>query len=158
MFVFKEVTITGTGAEVVTNLFTLSGNAEIIALYGIFTDVTNVTQINGCWWDLWDGTNSVALTSDGVSCNGAALYSDVAKLGNVGSNAVFNNATQVRFAENPTAGNQRPFVGGLATAKNGVTNYIRFRADTDANTNCKIWFGCAWVCRYPGVGDGIAAG
>lgn len=157
MFTYKEVTLTGNNSELITNIFTLAGNVELLALYGIFTGVTEVTKVQGCWWDLYDGTNSVALSADGVSCNGAALMSSVAKLGNVASNAVFNNASQVRFAENPTAGVQRPFIGGYATAKNGVTNYIRFRTDTDANTNCKIWFGCAWVCRYPTIGGGIAA-
>lgn len=157
MFSYKEVTLVGNNAELITNIFTLNGNIELVALYGIFTDVTEVTKVQGCWWDLWDGTNSVALSLDGVSCNGAALMSSIAKLGNVGSAAIFSNSSQVRFVENPTAGNQRPFVGGYATAKNGATNYIRFRTDTDQATNCKIWFGCAWVCRYPNLGGGVAA-
>jgi hypothetical protein len=158
MFVYKELTIVGNNAELVSNVFTLTGNVELLALYGIFTDVTEVTKIQGCWFDLWDGTNSVAMTNDGVSCNGATAFSTIVKDQDATQTAYFANSSQVRFRENVIAGSRRPLMGGWMTAKNGVTNYIRFRTDTDANTSAKIWFGCAWACRYPGtVGGGVYA-
>lgn len=156
MFSYKELTITGTGGEVVSNIFTVASPVELLALYGIFTDVTNVVTVGGAWWDFYDGTNNPAISLDGTNLAGAALKSTVIRDQAATAAAYFGNSSQCRVRDNVDAGNRRPFSGCFLTPKNGVTNYIRFRADTDGNTNCKIWFGCAWVCRYPAIGGGVA--
>jgi hypothetical protein len=145
----KEITIAGTGAEVITNVFEVECSAEMKALYGVFTDVTDVTTASGCWFDLWDGTNSVAITNDGVNCSGATLNSFVGKLADDSQALTFAKSDQCRYSENANA--QRAFFGGMLTAKEGATTYVRFRMDTDANTDCQIRFHIIWSRRCSGA-------
>jgi len=148
---FKTVSITGTGGEVITNCFSFGNLIEIIALYGVLTDATDVTQLDGIWLDVYDGTNSVALTADGASLSGATEHSAFEKIQDDSQALTVGNASQVRYVESAF---RRAFAGGLALPKNGVTNYIRLRCDTDANTDAVIVVGLVYVCRYQ-FGGGV---
>lgn len=153
--VTKTITITGTGGEVVTNLFSFTSTIELVDLYGILTSVTDITKLDGIWWDVWDGANSVALTADGGNMTGFALGSVIAKDQLATQVARVLNSSQVRYQEQAN-NNPRIFIGGLIVPKNGVTNYVRLRADTNLVTNVSIQCVMAWVCRQPG-GTGVIA-
>jgi len=146
--VCKNITITGTGGEVITNVFQFDGPIELIELWAVFTDVTDVTTFSGVWFDVYDGANSVAVTSDGVDCSDASQYSCILKDRTSGNAARFLNADQVRYQESTS--NRREFVGGVIGVKSGATNYLRLRVDTDANTNASVCVFMAHNCRYPG--------
>lgn len=143
----KAITITGTGGEVLTNCFQITGLVEMHALWGVFTDVTEVTTMTGAYWDLWDGTNSVALCT-GVAISGASLGSAVAKLADDASAATFMNASQTRYSEN--ANFRQAFEGGLMLQKVATNTYVRFRVTTDGNTDAALQMWISWTCRFPG--------
>lgn len=149
--VWNEKTLNpgGAGAQTV-NLYTFTCEAELKAIYGVFTDVTNVVTVSACSWDVYDGTNTVPLTAAaGTNCSGAALYSTVIKDLVAASALTFLNSTQVRV--NEVSGANRQFQSAILLAKNGVTNYLRWKYTSDVNTNCKVNFCAIWVCRYPGT-------
>jgi len=146
---FKEITIAGASAEVITNLFSFTGAFELVDLWGILTDVSNITQLDACYFDIWDGANSIPITADGLSCNGAGVNAIIVKDEVVTQPLALLDSDQVHYQENPTP-LQRIFQGGLVQAENGAPCYLRFRADTDANTDVTILIGLAWVCRLPG--------
>ena len=150
----KEITIAGTGAEVVTNLFSFTGPFEIVDLWGILTDVTDIDVLSGCYFDIWDGANSVVITADGLD------------LSTAGANAIFfkdrvlTDALRLLDSDavcyQESASNKRIFMGGMVQAMAATTCYLRFRCDTDVDTDVTINFGLAWVCRLPG-NAGVAA-
>lgn len=146
----KLITITGTGAEVITNLFTVDCSTELKAIYGIFENVADVATLTNCYFDLWDGAVSVPLTlASGVNCSGATLGSLIQKAADATQAAIFNNANQARYTED--ANFNRAFFGGVMTAKFGATTYIRFRATTGATTSCQIRFRVVWARRCVGA-------
>lgn len=136
--VSNEVDIDGTGAEVVTDIFTLDGPIRLMSLWGIFTDVTDATTVSGCYFDLDDGANNPVLTLDGVDCSGASLDALIIKYDDDGVAAAFVDADQIRVQE--SAAIQTAWWEAFIGIKNGATNKIRFRADTDANTDVTIRF------------------
>lgn len=144
---YKTISVEGAGGEVNTSLFQVTGLVELKGLWGVFTDVTEVQTMTGAYWDLYDGTNSVALCT-GVAISGASLGSVVAKLADDGSAATFLDSNQTRYGENATF--RQAFSGGLMLQKVATNTYIRFRVTTDANTDAEMQFWCAWTCRYPG--------
>jgi len=141
--------IAGTGAEVITNLWTITGTIELIDLWAVFTDVSNVVTCSGIWWDLWDGANSVALTLDGANCNGVSVGTTIIKTQTSGNVADVQNASQVRFQESAN-NNPRIFLGGMMQYKSGATNYVRLRMDTDGNTDVTLSLYMAWACHHTG--------
>jgi len=145
----KNLLVNPGGAAAQTyNLFTFTSNVELVSLYGIFIDVTNVVTASVASFDVNDATNTVVLTAAaGVNCSAAALGSLVGKTGLAAAAATFLNASQVRMNELALS---TQFQGCLLTAKNAVaTNYIRFKVTTDVNTNCRIMFYANWIARYP---------
>jgi len=148
LYTTKTINPGGAGAQTF-DLFTISGVVELHDLWGVFDDVTDVTTLSGCWFDWWDGTNSVPLTLNGVGCSGAAMHSSIHKLEDATQSATFLNASQARFSENDN-GNKRAFQGGLLVSKYGTDTKIRFRCTTDASTDCQIRFGVVWNCRHVG--------
>lgn len=145
----KVLSIAGTGAEIQANLFLLSENPQLLGVLGIFTDISEVTVVSGCYFDLWDGTASDLVTADGVDCSGATLHSMIIKDEDKGQEAVFLKSDQVRYQE----GDQKDiFQGGIMGDKHGVSSWLRFRVDTDGNTDCEITFYCIWTSEF---GDSI---
>ena len=138
----------GGAAAQTYNLFTFTSNIELVSLYGIFIDVTNVVTASVASFDVNDAVNTVVLTAAaGVNCSAATLGSLIAKTGLAGVAATFLDASQIRMNELALS---TQFQGCLLTAKNSVaTNYVRFKVTTDVNTNCRIMFYANWIARYP---------
>lgn len=146
---YKELTIAGTGAEVNSNLFQVTGFVELTSLIGIFTNVTEVVTLTGFYWDLYDGTNSVEITDNGgVTLSGASLGSAVMRNAVATGAAVFANASQCRILEGATG--PKIAVGLDLLQKVATNTYIRSRVTTGAATNCKIMFYVSWICRHAG--------
>ena len=141
--------VNGTGAAQSVNLFQITGNVEIRALYGVFTDVTETTSITAPCFDLRDDGATVQLTAAGgaPALSGAGLGSIIAKEALAATAVTFNNSTAARYSESAFRG---AFVGGLITQKAATDTYIRFTCTTNATTNVTIQFFAAWVCRSPG--------
>jgi len=143
-----EKTIAGFAGAQSINLFQLTGSVELRAIYGVFTDVTNVATLTGASFDLRDNAATVQLTSAaGTALSGAGLGSLFAKEAGAATAVAFNNSTAARYSESAF---NRAFVGGLLTQKAGQNTFIRLTVTTDAATNCEIAVYAAWVCRCPG--------
>ena len=144
--IINEKDIDGNAGEVVTDLWQIDATIEVIELWGIFTDVSDVDVLTGCYWDLDDGANQDLLTADGEDCSGATVDSFIGKLKDEAENLVFLDADQIRYSEGE-AGTKRAFVGGIVNGKNGATNKIRFICDTDGDTDVTIEFYLVYNCR-----------
>lgn len=145
----KNLLVNPGGAAAQTyNLFTFTSTIELVSLYGIFIDVTNVVTASVVSFDVNDAVNTVVLTAAaGVNCSAAALGSFVGKTGLAAVAATFLNASQIRMNELALS---TQFQGCVLTAKQAVaTNYIRFKVTTDVNTNCRLMFYANWIARYP---------
>ncbi len=135
------------------NLFQITGDVELVALYGRLTDVTNV--VGGptvCYWNLWDGAASVDITlAAGPSLAGAALDTFIHKGLSAANQLIVSNTFQCRNSENVAAGAVMPFQGGLLVQKTGgVATYVRFTCTTLVANDCTIAFFLNWIPRYPG--------
>jgi hypothetical protein len=144
----KQLAIAGSDGAQNLNLFQVTGSIEIRGLWGVFTDVTEVTTLTGASWDLYDGTNTVQITSAaGTAISGATVGSAIAKQAVAATALNFDDADQCRYSESAS---NKVFVGGLITQKAATNTYIRFTVTTDANTDCALNMWCIWVCREPG--------
>ena len=151
----KAITLnSGVAAPQTYDLFTLTGSVSIRALYGVFTDVTNVTTISTCYFDADDTAVTIEVTdSGGVDCSGATVNSEIFKAELLAVAAVFHKADQVRIHEQ--AGNKQ-FQGALLTACNATATTIRFICTEDINTNAQMTFYAEWVCRNPNAVSNLA--
>ena len=125
-----SATIGGTGAQTV-NVFQFTGTIVIVDQYAEITRVGTLTNLTNMYATIYDGTNTVNLTADGAVLSGAPVYSFFTKDQTAASTYSVNLADEVRLLEtldDRKAG--RPF---KITAKNGVTNYIRFHYTTTDN-------------------------
>ena len=147
--VFKELTVApGDVNPHLYNLFAWTGEVELRALYGVFTDVTNVVAVTVCYWDVWDGAVATAITAAaGTNCSAATLNSMVTKNAAAATALVFLKSDQARFTE---IGSTWQYYGAMLNGKNATTNYIRWGATGAVATNYKIKFVADWICRYPG--------
>lgn len=145
---YKDIVLTGGAGAKTYNCFTLAGNVELKALYGVFTVVGDTTTVSACSFDLYDGTNTVELsTSAGVDCSGAVVGGEIFKAHIDSVAANFLNADAVGLHE--VDGNKQ-FQGGNIVAKAGVTNYVRFNCTQDAATSATIRVYMNWTCRHAG--------
>ena len=144
--VYVEKTFAGTSGAASTNIFQLTSSVELLALWGVFTLVTNVTAITVASWDLYDGTNTEPITkATGTTLSGAGLYSTVNKVATLGTALSFNNSTQCRVMENTTGA--RTMYPSIITQKAATNTFIRWTQTTGAVEAFKIMFYAAWVCR-----------
>lgn len=121
--------ITGDNETVTANVFSFTGSVRIIDQWAIITDDTALTNATNIYADLYDGTNTVLLTSDGMTLSGATVGTIFTKDKISASTYSSMDADQVRMLEtleDKKIG--RPF---LINGKNGVTNYIRFHVTTN---------------------------
>ena len=125
--IIVSATLGGTGAQTV-NVFTFSGTIRILDQFAHITRVGTLANCTGVYADAYDGTNTVELTADGAVLSGATVGSLFTKdkvAAQIYSVSLADEVRLLETLETRTAG--RPF---LITAKNGVTNYIRFHYTT----------------------------
>jgi len=146
---YNDVTIAGTGGEVVTNVFSYTAPFELVSLYAVFTDVSDVTTANGVYFDAWDGANSIPITADGLNCNGVGANAIILKDQVLAQTLRLLDSDQAYYQES-AVNNPREFQGGLVQAKASTTCYVRLRMDTDGDTDCTLRVYMSWVCRCSG--------
>lgn len=126
----KDINATGNGALAV-NVLQLTGSVIVREQWGLITGITTLTNLTNVYASLWDGTNSVNLTADGVTLSGAPVGSLFSKDQINSQPYSVSIADQCRLLEtlnNPKVG--RPFI---ITQKNGVDTFIRFHFTTTDN-------------------------
>ena len=121
-------TLDGNGAQN-DNLFTFTGFIEILNIVLVPTNVTDATTVTTCYFDAWDGANSVDITAaGGTDLAGVTPGSLALKNGDNTVALSLNTSAQVRAINDARA-------GLTLVAKGGATNYIRFNFTGDANTD-----------------------
>ncbi|MHC4575101.1 MAG: hypothetical protein ACYS76_13380 [Planctomycetota bacterium] len=119
--------VTGTGS-ISANVFKVNGAVDVIDTFAEITSVTTLTNATAVYGDLYDGTNTVEITS---STPGATLSGFVAgsimRKGQLNTAAMtVLNADEVRMFE---AAN-RTAVPFIAVQKAGADTYVRFNLTT----------------------------
>lgn len=129
----ESVDLTATGAPngvQTTNLFQLWGGVEVLRFYGVFTDVTDVSAVTAASFDLYDGTNTVPVTSAaGTALSACSNGSLIGRTDQAAAAIDYLNADQVRIVDGAIGLDL--FAPIIANAKNGVANYFRFHYTSD---------------------------
>ena len=138
----ETVNITGTGA-ITASLLQLTGTVKVVNQWAEITAITTLTNATNVYATLWDGTNSVDLTADGLTLSTATVGSFFTKDKVSTDPYSANIADQCRLLETTIdrfAG--RPFA---ITQKNGADTFIRFHLTT---TDAPIDFTIKIVFEY----------
>jgi hypothetical protein len=124
-----SVNIVADNETKIFNVFEFTETITILDQWAIITAIADLTNCTNVYADVWDGTNAVPLTLDGMTLSGVPVGSFFTKDKLAADTYSLNDASQVRVSEvldSKKVG--RPFT---ITAKNGVTNYIRFHVTTN---------------------------
>lgn len=132
----KELTVTGTGAQV-ANVLQLVGSVVILNQWALITEVTTLTNLTGMYADLYDGTNTVALTADGAVLSGAPVGTFFTKDKVAADAYSVSIADETRLLETLVDRKSgRPFT---VTQKNATDTFIRLHfTTTDAPVSFKV--------------------
>lgn len=135
----EDIIITGTGT-VNLNVFKINGTIRVLNSWAEITEVTTLNNLTDLYSDVWDGTNSVALTkTSGVSLSGAPVGTFFTKDKASAETYSVALANEVRVLE-ATTKNAVPF---YITQKHGVDTFIRLNfntTDTPVNFKLSVWF------------------
>jgi hypothetical protein len=136
----NEVAFTAAGAT--TNIFAVTGGVQIMRIAGVFTDVTDVADIDALSLDFWDGAAPQQITSlAGTTCDGVALNSQLIKTGNNTVAITLLDAAAGVINEGLGPGVGWPFT---YNCKNGVTCYIRFTYTSAGGCDAAILWAVDW--------------
>ena len=128
--IYKSVNVTGTGSQS-ANVLQVTGTVIILDQYAEIKTVTTLTNLTGLYSTLYDGTNTVDLTSDGAILSGMPVGTFFTK--DKVSTEVYsiNDASQCRVLETlADRKSGRPFT---ITQKNGANTYIQLHYTTTDN-------------------------
>jgi hypothetical protein len=129
--------ITGDTETVTTNVFAFTGPVRIVDQWAVITDTTAITNATNVYADIYDGTNTVLLTADGMTLSGATVGAFFTKDKLVTDAYSLIDADQCRMLETLDVKKiGRPF---LINGKNGVTNYIRFHVTTNTTLDFSMF-------------------
>lgn len=145
----KEITLSGNNETVTTNVFQIAG---LVELKNFVLEVTDATVLNNCTElqiDLYDGTNTIPLSTNGALISGMGVGTIIIKdLDKTKDLTVLNNS-QCRILEKADKDTHQPF---LVLQKSGTNTYIRFKyKTTDTPINAKINFIIAYTCVNGGT-------
>jgi hypothetical protein len=124
----EGLNVTGNNNSYNLNIFKLTGSVEIVSQYAIITAVTNLTNMTAVYADLWDGTNSVNLTSNGATLSGCPVGTLFTKDLDVTNPYTINKSDQCRMNEAIVMDIGKPFI---ITQKNGADTYVRLNYTTN---------------------------
>jgi hypothetical protein len=132
-------------------IFVVTGAVEILRLWGVFIDVTDVSSLSDCSLDLYDGTNTVEITdSVGTDLSGVGLYALVGRWFLADVDLALVNSDACSIVDGSGIGLDL-FASLIVQSKYGVENVIRFNYSSDGG-------GCAaqikWTCIWRSLVDG----
>lgn len=126
------VNITGDGATVL-NVFKFNGAVRIVHQESIIMNVTDLTTCTNVYSTMYDGTNIVNLTNDGIDLSGALAGTYFVKDKVVAQPYSICSADEVRLLE--VSNSVKAGLAFTVVGKSGVDNFIQFRFTGDANTD-----------------------
>ena len=141
----KTITLSANNTSASVNVFQLTGATQILSLHGEVMDATTFTNCTSCYFDLWDGTNSVVLTkTTGCTMSGAGVGSFFLKDADATVALTFLNNSQVRVSEPVT--NAKSFSPFVVVQKLSTNTYLRFNyITTNAPINAQLKVDVSWA-------------
>ena len=136
--VSKIITLNANNASASVNVFQVTGYNKCFDIHGSINLGTTLTNCTDCYFDLWDGTNSVALTKiTGATISNFGVGSGFIKDAAVTSPLTVINNNQCRMNEAAVGVKEgAPFT---VTQKISTNTYIRFNyTTTDAPINAQL--------------------
>jgi hypothetical protein len=126
----KYIRVTGTGA-LTANVLQVKGTINVISQYATLTSVTTLDNATNVYADVYDGTNAVALTADGLTLSGYEEGSFFTKDKDSTEPYSASDSDQVRKTEvTAEAEIGKPFT---VTQKKDTDTFIRFHLTTTDN-------------------------
>jgi hypothetical protein len=151
----KTITINANDTSASVNVFQVTGSIEIIRLYGVITTATTLTNCTGAYFNLYDGTASVALTkNDGVLSGMAVGTAFIKNATATTTMAVADNAVGAVTE----ASSAKFFYPAIVTQKTGANTYIRFTyTTTDAPADATFTIFAEYRLPPAGFTGGLVA-
>ena len=151
----NELTITGKPQGDNVPIFNVIGAVEVLRLWGVFTDVTDVSALTACSLDLYDELNTVEVTqaAPGTDLSDVGLYALIGKwfLSDVALALI--DSDQVSIVEASGLGLDM-FATFMIQSKYGADNVMRFNYTSDGSgCEAKIKFTCIWRSLVDGYGE-----
>jgi len=133
----NEIAFTAAGAT--TNIFLVTGLVRIFGIGGIFTDVTDVADVDAMARDFHDGAAGVGVTAAaGTTCDGVGLNARLLKVAAAGTAITLLDSDAAAIDETDPKRLLTPF---LLSAKEGASNYIRFTYTSAGGCDAAVlWF------------------
>jgi len=150
----NTMTITGKPQGDNVPIFNITGAVEVLRLWAVFTDVTDVSSLTACSLDLYDGTNTVELTDDGgTDLSGVGLYALVGRWFFADEPLALLDSDQIDIVDGAGIGLDL-FATFMIQCKYGATNVMRFNYTSDGGgCECQIKFTCIWRSLVDGYGE-----
>ena len=141
----KELSVSKTlvqGSEPIhVNLFSFTGPFRLLRLYGVCTEATDSSDCDDAYFNIWDGTVNVILSDDetgsGITLTNITVKSVFGINAASSVDAFYSKSDQCRYLAASSIGPEL-WQSGLITAKNAVTNYVRFTYDSATNSGIDI--------------------
>ena len=138
-----------------TAIFDVVGAVEILRIWGVFIDVTDVTAMTACSIDLHDETNTVPITdlAPGTDLSGVGLYALIGRwfLADTAMALIDSDACSIVDASGLGLD---MFASLMVQSKYGVDNVIRFNYTSDGGgCEAQIKFTCIWRSLVDGYGE-----
>lgn len=135
-------------------IFNVTGAVEILRMWGVFIDVTDVSALTVCYLDLYDETNEVEITDNGgTDLSGSGLYALIGRwfLADVALALVDSDACSI--VDGSGIGLDL-FASLIVQSKYGADNVIRFNYTSDGGgCECQIKWTCIWRSLVDGYGE-----
>ena len=151
----NTLTITGKPQGGNIPIFNVTGAVEILRMWGVFVDVTDVSAITATSLDLYDETNTVPLTdlAPGTDLSGVGLYALIGKWFLADTALALIDSDQCSIVEASGLGLDM-FATFLIQSKYGADNVIRFNYTSDGGgCEAQIKFTCIWRSLVDGYGE-----
>ncbi len=149
----NTINLTANNSSANVNFAQLTGTVKIYELFFEIEDATTLTNCTSVYVDLWDGTNSVDVTLDGITLSGLAVGTYFIKADKATSVMLLANNSQCRVTE---ASDPKKIAARFdVTQKDSTNTYLRFNyTTTDAPINAKI---TTYVVYEPVDGGALVA-
>ncbi len=135
-------------------IFDVVGAVEILRIWGVFIDVTDVSALTVCSIDLYDETNTVEITDNGgTDLSGVGTYALIGRWFLAGTALALIDSDACSILDASGLGLDM-FATFVIQSKYGVDNVIRFNYTSDGGgCAAQIKFTCIWRSLVDGYGE-----
>jgi len=151
----NTMTITGKPQGDNVPIFNVIGAVEVLRLWGVFVDVTDVSALTACSLDLYDETNTEEVTeaAPGTDLSGVGLYALIGKWFFADETLALADSTAIVIGDAAGIGLDL-FASFIVQCKHGADNVMRFNYTSDGGgCEAQIKFTCIWRSMVDGYGE-----